>query len=96
LGPDQSAVYALRERHPGRISDADEVKFRERIGKRIPRARSEAEFRIFLQATIVHDLTVALERLNAGEDGMREAAKQLMQLSREARPEAEANRPEQA
>ena len=76
-------LVALRERHPGRISAADETKTAT-IAKRIPRARSEDEFKRFLQATVVHDVVAALERQDAGLDGVREAAKQLAKLMREA------------
>lgn len=76
---------ALRERYPGRFSEADEIEIRNKIGKRIPRAQTEAEFKLFLQATIVHDMTMALERQDAGLDGMREAAKQLVRLTRQER-----------
>jgi hypothetical protein len=75
----------IRERWPDRISPADEIEIRNKIGKRIPRAQTEAEFKVFLQATIVHDMTTALERQDAGLDGMREAAKQLLRLTRQER-----------
>ncbi len=76
---------ALRERYPGRFSEADEIEIRNKIGKWIPRAQTDAEFKLFLQATIVHDMTMALERQDAGLDGMREAAKQLLKLTRQER-----------
>ena len=78
---------ALRARHPGRISEADEVKIRDKIAKRIPWARTEEELRLQIIATIQRDVMAALDRLEAGEDGMREAAKQLLRLARETRLE---------
>jgi hypothetical protein len=74
---------AARARRPGLISEADEVKVRKQIAERIPRAQSEEELRLFLQAAVVHDVTIALEALDAGEDAMREAAKQLLRLANE-------------
>lgn len=76
---------AIRERHPDRLSEEAEIAIRNKIGKKIPRARNEAEFKAFLQATIKHDMICALEKLDAGEDGVREAAKQLLKLARESR-----------
>ena len=37
----------LRQRHPGRISEADEIKIRNRVAKRIPRARNERSSSFF-------------------------------------------------
>ena len=75
---------ALRARHPS-ISEADEIKIRDKIAERIPRPCGEAELRLLLIATVQRDVMAAFDRLERGEDAAEEAAKQLLRLVREAR-----------
>lgn len=77
--------FAIRARRPGLISEADEIKIRAAIAKRIPPARTEEEFRLQLIATIRRDVMAALDRLERGEDAAAEALKQLERLTRETR-----------
>jgi hypothetical protein len=76
---------ALRARHPG-ISEADEVKIRDQVAERIPRASTAEERRLFLQATILRDVMAAVDRLEHVEDALAEAAKRLKALARQERP----------
>jgi hypothetical protein len=80
---------ALRVRRPGLISEADEVKVRNQIAKRIPRPSGAEELQLFRQATAVQDMKVALERLERGEDAAEEAMRQLLRLAKETQPNLE-------
>jgi hypothetical protein len=76
---------AIAARHPGLVSEADEIKIRDKIDERIPRPRGDAELRLQLIATVQRDVMAAFDRLERGEDAAAEAIKQLERLRREAR-----------
>jgi hypothetical protein len=76
----------LRGRHP--ISEADEAKLRDRIDTRIPRARDEAEARLFRQATAVRDAAAAFDCPDGG--AVEESMQRLLALARETLVVAEA------
>jgi hypothetical protein len=73
---------ALRARRPGCISEADEVKFRDRINKRIPEPRTESERRLALMTVIQRDALAAFDS-GDGEAAIAEAARRLMAPARE-------------
>jgi hypothetical protein len=75
-----------RGRHPGRISEADEIKIRNAIDARIPAPRTEEEPRPLIIATIQRDVMAAFDQLDGVEDAMKEAARRLLALARERRP----------
>ena len=56
---------------------------RRRIAERIPEPSTEAELRLVVMAQAWVNAVAAIEALDAGEDGMREAAKQLQRLAAE-------------
>jgi hypothetical protein len=75
----------IRERWPGRISEADEAKVRDQIAARIPLPSTEAEKRLALMLKIHADAMTALDQADdadAGEAAMAEAARQLARLTR--------------
>lgn len=73
---------AICARHP-HLTDADRDKVRRRIGGRIPEPSTEAELRLVVMAQAWVNAVAAIEALDAGEDGMRQAAKQLQRLAAE-------------
>jgi hypothetical protein len=82
-----SARYrALAAKRPNAVLLADEERIRAAIDKRIPGPRTEEEGRLFLQAAIVNDMTVALAQHEDGEDALAAAALRMLELARERRP----------
>ena len=75
-------VICARHAH---LTDADRDRVRRRIAKRIPEPSTEAELRLIVMAQAWVNAVAAIEALDAGEDGMREAAKQLQRLARQTR-----------
>jgi hypothetical protein len=81
---------ALAVRSPHVVLLADQAKIEAAIDKRIPGPRTAEERRLFLQATIVNDMTVALDQAEVGEAALEAAALRMLQLAREARPNRQA------